>query len=388
MNISVVAIGLSLTIMILAVSMLFGFKKEIKRKLSGFSAHVQVTRLDSNNSFESPALSADTSLAGRITSLPEVNTLFPFATKPALLKSGADIQGVILYGVQSDFRWDFFDEYLERGQIPDFSTPESLDLLISSSLANLLRLDTGDRIPAYFIQDPPRMRPFRIAGIYNTGLEEYDLRYCYCHLSQIQGINGWQTDQVGGYGIMLEDPERMDEVADQLRETVGTANLDREEMLQVSTLRQWAPGFFDFLRLTDMNVWVILILMVLVSGFNMISGLMILILDRTRMIGTLKALGARNRSIRRIFLMHASVIIGKGLLLGNFLGIGLAYLQYRFQLIPLDPTSYFIDTVPIHLSLVHLILLNAGAFLLTLLMLLIPSGIISRLSPEKTIKFD
>lgn len=387
-RISIVAIGLSLSIMILAVAILTGFKIEIKHKLSGFSAHIQITRLDSNNSFESPPITKNPKLFTQLKRFKPVAVVYPFATKPALFKSGTDIQGVMLTGVDTSYSWNFFKEYLIDGTLPDYHDTTSLGILISSTIANHLHLHPGSRIPTYFIQDPPALRPFVVSGIYQTGLEEYDHLYAYCHLSHIRKINHWSSNQIGGYGIMLHHPDQYEQVADQIRSITTAINFNRQEMLEVHTIRDLAPGFFDFLRLTDMNVWVILVLMVLVAGFNMISGLLILILDRTRMIGTLRTMGARTGSLRKIFLYYAAIIIGEGLLLGNFLGIGIALIQYYYHIIPLDPASYFVDHVPIRLNLIWLLALNAGTLIITLAMLLIPSGIISRLSPDKTIKFD
>lgn len=387
-NISVGAIGLSLTIMIFAIAILFGFKKEIKRKLSGFSAHIQVTQLNSNNSYESFPVQFDETFKAGLDQTRGIRRTFTYATKPVLLKSGIDIQGGILYGVDASYDWRFFEDYLVDGELPLNADPNSLQILISSTLAQLLHLQSGDRLPAYFIQDPPKMRPFTISGIYDTGIIEYDKLYVICALDQIRQVNDWASDEIGGYGIILDDPDNMETMAEQVRDLAGDRIMDRTELMRVTTIREIAPGFFDFLRLTDMNVWVMLVLMGLVAGFNMISGLMILILDRTRMIGTLRALGTKTRSLRKIFIYQSAVIIGKGLVLGNLLGIGLTLLQKKFELIPLDPSSYFIDTVPISLSPLHLILLNIGTLIVTVMMLLVPSGIISRLSPDKTIKFD
>ena len=386
-NISMVAIALSLSIMILSISILVGFKKEIKRKISGFSAHIQVSRFTGENSRESQLMILDDSFMEHLRSMPSVDHVYPFATKPALLKSGTDLQGVVLKGVDSHFNWEFFAPYLVKGRMPDLTDTSSLDILVSMDLASLLKRDTGDRLPAYFIEDPPRMKPFRISGIYKTGLAEYDRMYVYCHLQQIRIINGWGDREAGGIGIMLSDPDQVDRVAGVVRTENMFLPGNNQELAEVQTIRDLAPGFFDFLSLTDTNVWVILSLMILVAGFNMISGLLILILDRTRMIGILRSLGAQVYSLQRIFLYQSAWIIGKGLLWGNLLGIALAIIQKKFKPITLDPESYFIDSVPVFLNPLHLLWLNMATLVLTMLMLIIPSRIISKLSPEKTIKF-
>ncbi len=387
-NVSVIAIALSMAVMILSVAILAGFKKEIKDKLTGFGSHIQITTLTSNNSWETGPINIEQPFLEQLRQDPEVSGIYPFATKPGMVQSGKELQGIILKGVAPGYNWDFFSRNLTAGRIPDLSNPDSLEVLISKSLANLLKIAPGMKIPTYFIQDPPRMRPFKVCGIYETGLQEYDQVFVYCNLQQIREINDWQNTQISGFEIRLHDPSKMDEVASRIREEVDKATIQSGNIMQVKTLKDLAPGFFDFLSLTDTNVWVILTLMILIAGFNMISGLLIIILDRTKMIGTLKALGTDNRSMAKIFLYQATYIIGKGLLLGNLIGIFLAMIQDHFHLISLNPESYFVDSVPIHINMAHLLLLNAGTLLLTLIMMLIPSTLLTRISPGKTIKFD
>jgi len=388
-GISVAAIALSLAVMILSVSILTGFKQEIKDKLTGFGGHIQVSRLDANNSWESEPISSDQPFLEEIKIIPGVSGLYPFITKPAIVQSGNELQGIILKGVDSSFSWDFFEGNLVSGTIPTLSDSVPASVLISESLAKLLQLSPGRKLTTYFIQDPPRMpRPFVISGIFNTGLDEYDKLFVYCPMNSVREACGWSEDQVSGFAINLRKTRNIDEVADEVRNMSASALMESGELLQVRTVRELAPGFFDFLSLTDTNVWVILTLMILIAGFNMISGLLIIILDRTRMIGILKALGSSNRSVTRIFLYQGLIIIGKGLVLGNLIGLSLAVLQDYFHLIPLDPKDYFVDSVPILVSLTSLILLNIGTLALTLLMMLIPAGILTRISPDKTIKFD
>jgi len=387
-NVSVIAIALSMAVMILSVAILTGFKKEIKDKLTGFGSHIQISSLTANNSWEAGPISIDQPFLEQLKRDPDISGIYPFATKPGIVQSGKVLQGIILKGVETGYNWDFFTRNLSAGKIPDLNNPDSLEVLISKSLARLLRVGPGMKLPTYFIQDPPRMRPFKVCGIYETGLEEYDKIFVYCNLSQIREINGWQSGEISGFEIRLFNTAKMEQVAGRIRESVDKTAVQTGNILQVKTLRDLAPGFFDFLSLTDTNVWVILTLMILIAGFNMISGLLIIILDRTSMIGTLKALGTNNRSMARIFLYQAGYIIGKGLLLGNIIGLTLALIQDRFRLITLDPQSYFVDSVPIYINPVHLLLLNAGTLALTLVMMLIPSTLLTRISPGKTIKFD
>jgi lipoprotein-releasing system permease protein len=387
-NVSVIAIALSFSVMLLSVAILSGFKREIKDKLTGFGSHIQISNLTANNSWETEPISNGQPFIPDIRKNRDVSGIYPFATKPGIVQAGKEMQGIILKGVDNDYNWDFFRRNLREGRIPDFSNGDSLGVLISKKLALLLKLRTGDRLTAYFIQDPPRMRPFRVTGIYETGLEEYDRVFVYCSLGQVREINGWSSDEVSGFEVRLFNPSGMDRTADWIRQTIDSDTRGEESMFQVKTLKDLAPGFFDFLSLTDTNVWIILALMTIIAGFNMISGLLIIILDRTRMIGILKALGTANRSMSGIFLYQAAYIIGKGLLLGNLIGLALAFLQERFHLLKLNPESYFVDSVPVHLNLFTILLLNAATLILTLSMMLIPTTLLSRISPEKTIKFD
>ena len=387
-NVSVIAISLSMAVMILSVAILTGFKKEIKDKLTGFGSHIQISSLTANNSWEAGPISINQPFLEQLKRDPDISGIYPFATKPGIVQSGKELQGIILKGVEPGYDWGFFSRNLSAGRIPDLNIPDSLEVLVSKSLARLLRIEPGMKLPTYFIQDPPRMRPFKVCGIYETGLEEYDKVFVYCNLSQIRDINGWQSGEISGFEVRLFNPAKMEQAAARIREVVDELSIQSGNILQIKTLRDLAPGFFDFLSLTDTNVWVILTLMILIAGFNMISGLLIIILDRTKIIGTLKALGTNNRSMARIFLYQAGYIIGKGLLLGNLIGLTLAIIQDRFRLIPLNPQSYFVDSVPIHINPAHLFLLNTGTLVLTLVMMLIPSTLLTRISPGKTLKFD
>ncbi len=386
---AIVAIALGLSVMIISISVLTGFKQEITNKLVGFSSHIQIINLGQSSSFETQAISRNQDFIPKLKQLKGINYFHPFATKPGIIKSGIEMQGIYLKGIDSSYSWNFFQEYIIKGGIPNFSTSlPNNEVIVGQSLASLLKLKIGDKITAYFIQEPFKMRPFVIKGIYNTGLEEFDLVQVFCDLRQIQSINNWGDEEISGYEVFIKDYRELDKISESVRDLTYQNLVKGQQALKVETIEEISSGFFDFLKLTDTNVWVILGLMVLVAGFNMISGLLIIILERTRMIGTLKSLGAGNKSLRMIFLYQAAYIIGKGLILGNIIGLVLCLIQDQLRLIPLDPTSYFIDAVPININILHLLLLNLGTLIVTLLMLLIPSGIISRISPDKTIKFD
>jgi lipoprotein-releasing system permease protein len=250
----------------------------------------------------------------------------------------------------------------------------------------MLMLKTGDSFAMYFVQDPPRSRKFTISGIYETSLEEFDKMYVYCDIGHIKRLNGWTDDQVSGFEIFINDFDKLDEMRMAVRDVIGYKLLEDETKFKVTSIRERYPQIFDWLNFQDMNVIIIITLMLLVAGFNMISGLLILILEKTNMI--FKALGSENGTIRKVFLYQAAYLIAKGLFWGNIIGIGLAFIQLKTGLISLDPTSYYIKTVPVNLQFSHILLLNAGTMAAIILMLLVPSQLISRIVPVKAIKYD
>jgi len=240
----------------------------------------------------------------------------------------------------------------------------------------------------HFVQDPPRMRKFTVSGIYETSLEEFDRIYVFCDIGHIKRLNGWEDDQISGFEIFIDDFDRLDEATGAVRDAVGYRYDEDDEQFKITNVRMKYPQIFDWLNFQDVNVIIIIVLMLVVAGFNMISGLLILILEKTNMIGVLKALGSDDATIRRVFLYQAAYLIGKGLLWGNIIGIGLSLLQLKTGLISLDPSSYYIKTVPVNLEAAHILLLNAGTMAAILFMLLVPSKLISRITPVKAIKYD
>jgi lipoprotein-releasing system permease protein len=252
----------------------------------------------------------------------------------------------------------------------------------------MLKLRPGDSFVMHFIQDPPRMRKFTVSGIYETSLEEFDMMYVFCDIGHIKKLNGWSDDMVSGFEIFIDDFDRLDEMTLAVRDAIGYKLTEEETKFKVVSIRSKYPQIFDWLNFQDINVIIIIILMLVVAGFNMISGLLILILEKTNMIGVLKALGSEDSTIRRVFLYQAAYLIGKGLLWGNVIGTGLAFLQLKTGLLTLDPTSYYIKTVPVNLELSHILLLNFGTMAAIIVMLLVPSQLISRITPVKAIRYD
>ncbi len=387
--IAIIGIALGLAVMIIAVAVLTGFKQQIRDKIVGFGSNIQILNFDSNLSLETTPVSDTQSFIPGIKKMDGIKHVQVFATKAGIIKTEEAIQGVVLKGVGSDFDWDFFRSSIIDGRIFTVSdTGRTNDVIISKRISDMLRLKTGDSFAMYFVQDPPRSRRFTVSGIYETSLEEFDKMYVFCDIGHIKRLNGWTDDQVSGFEIFIDDFDRLDEMTLAVRNQVGYKLLEDETKFRVTNIRLRYPQIFDWLNFQDMNVFIIITLMLLVAGFNMISGLLIIILEKTNMIGIFKAVGSDNGTIRKIFLYQAAFLIVKGLLWGNIIGLGLAYLQLKTGIISLDPSSYYIKTVPVNLELSHILVLNAGTMMIIILMLLVPSQLISRITPVKAIRYD
>jgi lipoprotein-releasing system permease protein len=380
---------MGLAVMILAVAILTGFKQQIREKVVGFGSNIQVMNFDSNISLENTPVSDTQAFIPKIKKIPGIRHLQVFATKAGIIKTHEEIQGVVLKGIGSDFDWSYFGSNMVDGSVFTVSDTGRTDkVIISKKISDMLRLKTGDSFIMHFIQDPPRMRKFTISGIYETSLEEFDKIYVFCDIGHIKRLNGWKDDQVSGFEIFIDDFDKLDEMTLAVRDAIGYKITEEETKFKVTNIRSKYPQIFDWLNFQDINVIIIIFLMLVVAGFNMISGLLILILEKTNMIGVLKALGSEDKTIRKIFLYQAAYLIGKGLLWGNLIGIGLAYIQLKTGLISLDPTSYYIKTVPVNLEISHVLLLNAGTMFIIIIMLLVPSQLITRITPVKAIRYD
>ena len=387
--IAVIGIAVGLAVMILAVSILTGFKQQIRDKVVGFGSHIQVMNFDSNRSFETSPVSTNLDFIPKIKNIPGIRHVEVFATKAGIIKTDENIQGVVLKGIGPDFDWSYFRNNMVDGTV--FIVTDSVistKVIISKKISDMLMLKTGDSFVMHFVQDPPRMRKFTISGIYETSLEEFDKIYVFCDIGQIRRLNGWTNDLVSGLEIFINDFDRLGEITQAIRDTIGYKIEADQPIVRVENIKARYPQIFDWLNFQDMNVIIIIILMLIVAGFNMISGLLILILEKTNMIGALKALGSDDKTIRRIFLYQAAYLIGKGLFWGNLIGIGMALVQLKTSLISLDPSSYYLKTVPVNLDMLHILFLNIGTMAVIILMLLIPSQLVSRITPVKAIRYD
>lgn len=387
--IAIIGIAMGLAVMIIAVAILTGFKQEIRDKVVGFGSHIQIMNFDSNISFETTPISENQEFIPKIKAIPGIKHVEVFATKAGIIKTDEDIQGVVLKGIGSDFDWSYFSSNMVEGSVFTVTDTGRTDkVIISRKIADMLRLKNGDSFVMHFIQDPPRMRKFTISGIYETSLEEFDKMYVFCDIGHIKRLNGWEDDMVSGFEIFIDEFDKLDVMTLAVRDAIGYKITEEDTKFKVTNIRIRYPQIFDWLNFQDVNVIIIILLMLVVAGFNMISGLLILILEKTNMIGIFKALGSEDKTIRQVFLYQAAYLIAKGLIWGNVIGIGLAFLQLKTGIITLDPSSYYIKTVPVNLELAHVLLLNAGTMAAIVVMLLVPTQLISRITPVKAIKYD
>ncbi|MDR4987342.1 MAG: FtsX-like permease family protein [Bacteroidales bacterium] len=380
-KIAILSISLGLAVMIISMAVVTGFQNEIRNKVIGFGGHIQITNYDYNVSFEAVPISKNQAFLSELKHIEGIRHIQMFATKPGIIKTDDDIHGVILKGIGPDFDKAFFQDKITEGRmlrIPD--TLRSEEVIVSRLIANRLKLSPGDDVFLYFIQDPPRIRRLNLAGIYDTGLEELDRLFILGDIRHIQRLNDWNDDQIGGFEILVSDVENI-------------ANIEQEVLgmlpyhLDAKSIMSLYPQIFDWLALLDMNVYVIIVLMIMVAGINMVTTLLITVLEKTNAIGILKAVGGSNLLIRRVFLYHSGMLISRGLFWGNLAGILLCLVQQQFGVISLSPESYYVSEVPINLKLSHVLLLNAGTFITAMAMLIIPSYVVTRISPVRAISF-
>lgn len=382
-RIAILSIGLGLTVMFIAIAILTGFQKEVREKVIGFGAHIQISHYDENSSLETQPISKYQDFYPSLERMKGIRHIQVYATKAGIIKTTDQIQGIVLKGIGPEYDLSFFSNKLIAGHFPQLrDSTKTNDVMVSKNLAALLKLKLNDDIRMYFISGTSTLgRKFHISGIYETGLEEFDKLYVICDIRHIQKLNNWQPDQVGGFEVILDNFNDLDKMGKRVYQRIGM-NLDAK------TIRELYPQIFDWLDLQDINVLIILILMVLVSGITMISTLLILILERTTMIGILKALGMTNGGIRRVFLINAAYIIGQGLLWGNAVGAVLCMLQKEYGIITLPQESYYVAVVPVNIDIWNILLLNAGTVVVCLAMLLVPSFVTTRISPVRAIRFS
>ena len=389
-RIATIGVAIGLAVMIITVSVVFGFKHTIRDKVVGFGSHIQVENFMAQQTANAVPVCISDTLMRQLRQLPGVRHVERFSMTQGILKTDNDFLGVAFKGVGKDYDLSFLRSNLTEGEVPDFSDDKSsYRLLISRMMADKLMLKVGDKVYAYFIgYDDIRARRFTVCGIYHTDMSQFDNMLCFTDFSVPVRLNSWEKDQCSGAEILVSDFDRVQQTADQVS-ALANHQVDRYgETLTSQTIMEAYPQIFSWLSLLDINVWIILALMVCVAGFTTISGLLIIILERTQMIGTLKALGARNATVRHTFLWFASFIILRGLLLGDIIGIGIVVLQQHTGFIHLDPASYYVDKAPMELNLALVALLNVVTLAISVFVLVAPSYLVSHIHPAKVMQFE
>lgn len=385
-KIGIAAIAIGIIVMLIAIATGFGLQQKIRDKVVAFNGHVIITNFDSNVSDESDIpIKLNQDFYPNFKSVDGVRHVQAVATKFGVVRTETDFEGIILKGVGGEYDWRYFQEFLVEGRLPDFSKEENNDVLISHYFANRLGFKVGNSFQTVFgkedINEIPFIRTFNIVGIYNSGFQELDEKYVIGDLRHIRRMNKWEDDEVGSFEVFIDDFSKIEEKGIEIYESIPSE-------LNSETVVQKYYSIFEWISIFDNNTYGIIGIMILVAGINMITALLVLILERTQMIGILKALGSSNWSIRKVFLYNATYLIGLGLIWGNIIGIGLLFAQKYFKLIPLDPAVYYVTEAPVYISFDYILLLNIGTFIVCLLMLLIPSIIITKISPVKAIRFD
>lgn len=383
-----IAIALSLAVMIISSAMVNGFRDTISEKIYGFWGHINISKESLRNSYDDLPVIRQESFIREMEKTEGVDHVQVYARKAGIIKSSTDIEGIILKGIDENFYWSHFKQYIVAGELLAIN-PEitSGDILLSKSIADRMRFAVNDSVILHFIDQEQdgdyvqRFRKLRVCGIYNTGLEEFDKMFALIDIRHVQRLNNWEPVQVGGYEVFIKNTAAIETIREQL-------DNEADPFWKVQSIHQIIPGIFDWLNLQKINERIIIILMLIVAVINMVTSLLILILERTQMIGVLKAIGAGNWSIRKIFLYNSAYIIAIGMLFGNLIGIGVCLLQQEFGIIKLPEQSYYVSTVPVTIDLMFLLMLNAGTFIICLLCLILPSVIVARILPVKAIRFN
>lgn len=388
-RIATVSIAISTAVMVIALAIVTGFKKEIREKVTGFSAPIQINNLEANASLEISPLSSKKVPIKEILEVDNVKSIHPFTLKPGIIQTNDEIQGVILKGVDKGYDWSFFASNLTEGRIPQYQTSRtSNEVLISKNLASKLRINLGDKIRACFIQNPPRWRSFNVVGIYDTKFTEFDSKYVISDLRHTQKLNNWDSTEYAGFDILLKDFNKLDETNQKIQELAGYKLFSDGSRLRIQSIKEVMSNIFDWLNLQDMNALVVLILMIFVAGINMITAILILLLDRVRMVGVLKALGMPVKALRKVFVLLSASIVLRGLIWGNVVGLALCLLQKYTGLVRLEESTYFLSSVPISINIIAIVLLNLATFVLLSIFMLIPLLLIGRISPAEIIRYE
>ena len=388
-GIATVGVAIGLAVMLVSVAIVLGFQKEVQDKVLGFGAHIKVLNYKSLGQQEFSPIVIDDSITSRLAAIPNVASVARFCVKPGMLKTDANFRGIAIQGIGQDYDQSFISNHLIKGEMPEFTdSVSSGKLVISQAMAREMQVDVGQTIYAYFFEQAVRARKFTVAGIYQTNLTDFDKNFAYTDLNTIHRLLGWDSQQYSGAEIRLKDFEKLNET---LMNVVNEVNKKQDaygEYYSSMSIRMEHPQIFAWLGLLDMDIVVILILMICVSIFTAVSGLLIIILERTNFIGIMKALGARNKQVRHLFLNYALLIIVRGILLGNLLAFALIFLQKQFGLVTLDPEVYYVEAVPVMINWWWVLAIDLGTLVLCGLAMIVPSLVVSNITPAKSIRFE
>ena len=384
-KIAITAIAIGIIMMIVSVATGIGLQNKIREKVAAFNGHIVITNFDDNQSqVHTQPISINQDFYPKFKTVDGINHIQAVANKAGIIRTESSVEGIILKGVGKDYVWTNIKEYIIKGRLPNYKNELNEEVLISQYLANRLHLKLGDKFNTFFMKESgkmPNLRNFKIVGVYNSGFQEFDASYVIGDIRHVQRINKWKQDQIGAFEVFINDFTQIKEIGNKIyKEIPPTYNC--------VTIEEKFFSIFEFLKLFDFNIVVILIVMIVVATINMIVALLVLILERTQMIGILKALGANNWNVRKIFLYNAAYLISRGLLFGNVIALALLILQKTFGIIKLNPQNYYVSEVQVDINFLHILLLNIGTIVICLLVLLIPSYIITKISPVKAIRFD
>ena len=384
-KIGIAAIAIGIIVMLIAIATGLGLQQKIRDKVVAFNGHIIIDNYDTNVSDESQVpLSLEQDFYPEFNTVEGVSHIQGTANKFTVIRTTSDFEGVVIKGVGKDYKWNYFEEFLVEGRLPDFTKALNNEILISKHLANRLGFGVGDSFQTLFTENLerlPKIRKFTIVGVFNSGFQELDEKFCIADIRHIQRLNKWKSDQVGAFEVFIDDFSKIEEKGEAIYREIPS-------LMKSTTVTRKYSTVFDWIKIFDSNTYGIIAIMILVAGINMITALLVLILERTQMIGILKALGTANWSVRKVFLYNASYLIGLGLFWGNSIGLGLLFAQKYLKLFPLNPDTYYVSEAPVYISWDYILILNIGTFVVCLLMLLIPSVIISKISPVKAIRFD
>ena len=380
------AIALGMIMMLISIATGVGLQKKIREKVSAFNGDIIITNFDTNYSSDSQIpISKEQDFYPKFNAVDRIIHIQATASKVGIIRTVTDFEGITVKGVGTDYDWQYFEDFLVEGELPNFKGDLNTNVLISGYLANRLNLELGNKIETYFLREnsakPPRVRPFKVVGIYTSGFQQFDEQFIIADIRHIQKLNKWEENEIGSFELFVDDFSAIEEIGNEVYAETGS-------FLDTQTVRNKFYSIFEWLDLFDFNIALIIGIMILVAGINMITALLVLILERTQMIGILKALGSSDWSVRKIFLYNAMYLIGVGLFWGNLIGIGLLFAQKYFKLFPLNPSLYYVSEAPVYIDIGYILVLNIGTFVLCLFMLLIPSVIISKISPIKAIRYE